>query len=277
MMTTDNQKILTRLKELKTEQPGLAEMVDLQHALLEAQSQLELPPAHPTHRAEDVQARFQRGVPLIRPQEMAIDWDTFAGLYRQICHIVGQHRPDLSDQIEKLLVLPDDDPDGVKNLATAYLEQGGLEVWQDATEQDAQLLTFVFNNALRPFLKRYADALAPMIEQRMWQKRQCPVCGAEPDMAFLDKDAGARHLVCSRCDTCWLFPRIRCPFCNTGEPKHLSYFASEDEKYRLYVCQNCKRYLKTADLRKMQRRIIFSVERIATVALDVAAQEKGYR
>jgi formate dehydrogenase maturation protein FdhE len=62
----------------------------------------------------------------------------------------------------------------------------------------------------------------------------------------------------------------------TSEPTSLSYYPSEDEKYRLYVCQNCQRYLKTIDMRKTLGQVLFPVERIITVGLDVAAQEEGY-
>jgi formate dehydrogenase maturation protein FdhE len=55
------------------------------------------------------------------------------------------------------------------------------------------------------------------------------------------------------------------------------YYSSEDEVYRLYVCQVCQRYLKTLDQRKARREFSLPVERITSVDLDITAREQGYR
>jgi len=58
----------------------------------------------------------------------------------------------------------------------------------------------------------------------------------------------------------------------------LIYYPSEDEVYRLYVCEACRRYLKTVDLRKTGGRTVLPrVERVITVAMDVAARRAGYQ
>ena len=54
------------------------------------------------------------------------------------------------------------------------------------------------------------------------------------------------------------------------------YYASDDQVYRLYVCQACKRYLKTVDLRRTLRNPNPLVERLVTISMDLAAQEQGY-
>ncbi len=287
----DDQEIFARLREAKEKTPELTEVVDLQHDLLKAQMEVQVDLAAPEFSPEELQARLGQGVPLLRPQEMAFDWEPFSVLFRQVCKIAAQHRPDLSAQFEGLLTLLDDDPVRVKALVTTYLEEGNLAApamfggteSEEVIEQK-ELLTFVLNHALQPFLQAWADALIPSLEQRVdpqwdrfWQQGNCPICGGEPDLAFLDDESGARRLVCSRCDTDWLFPRVKCPFCNNSEPNKLSYYPSADEAYRVYVCQECQRYLKAVDLRRVGRRVLFSVERITTVALDVAARQEGYR
>jgi FdhE protein len=69
---------------------------------------------------------------------------------------------------------------------------------------------------------------------------------------------------------------VGCPSCGTGDHTKLSYYLSEDEAYRLYVCQACRRYLKVIDLRKVGRQVSFPVERVTTVGMDVAARQEGY-
>lgn len=287
----DDQEILARLGEAKENNPELTEVVDLQHDLFEAQMQVHVDLAAPQYSAEEAQARFNQGVPLLRPQEMELDWEAFSILYKQICRIAAEHRPDLSDQLEGFFTLLADDPNRVRALVTTYLEQGNLMATGAGQDQEGveereqrELLAFVFNRALHPFLKAYADVLVPSIERsvdtnwgKLWRRGRCPICGGEPDLAFLDGQAGARHLVCSRCDTQWLYIRVRCPFCDTSEPNKLSYYPSKDDVYRVYVCENCQRYLKAVDLRRARRRVLFPVERITTVDLDLAAREEGYR
>lgn len=270
----DDHRVLDRLREAKEEYPALADIVDLYHDLIVEQAQVQVHPTTPHYSPAEVQARFGQGVPLLRPQDMALDWETYSYLYRKICHITSQHRPDLAEQLKGLTTLLNDDPDDVRALTTAYLEQGRLQ--PEIEEAQGELLSFVLVHTLRPFLRAYADALSPAVEEELWQRGRCPVCGGEPDLAFLDDASGARHLVCSRCDTDWRFPRVKCPFCNTLEPSNLSYYPGEDEKHRIYVCQNCQRYLKAVDLRKARRRFLIPVERITTMELDITARREGY-
>ncbi len=94
-------------------------------------------------------------------------------------------------------------------------------------------------------------------------------------MAALHTESGARILLCPRCNGEWRYKRVGCPFCEGGEPQ--IYYASEDERYRLYLCDSCRRYLKTVDLEKTGSDICLPVECLLTVSMDLAAQEKGYR
>ena len=56
-----------------------------------------------------------------------------------------------------------------------------------------------------------------------------------------------------------------------------TYFASEDDLYRLYTCQNCKPYLKAIDLRHTESKVLLPLERVLTVDMDRQGQEQGYR
>lgn len=286
----DGQEILARLREAKENIPELTEIVDLQHDMLKAQMQAEVRTATPQYSAEELRALLREGVPLLRPQEMASEWEHFSNLYGQLCRIAARHRPDLASQFEGLLTLLDDDPIRVQDLVTTYLEEDDLmgiaavrETENEEERERRELLTFVFNHALHPFLRAHADTLMPMLEQivdphwdKLWQRRNCPICGGEPDLALLDAKSGARRLVCSRCDSQWLYPRLGCPFCESTDYAKISYYLSDDGSHRLYICDDCKRYLKTVDLRRAGRRLLIEVERITTADLDVAARQEGY-
>jgi FdhE protein len=98
-----------------------------------------------------------------------------------------------------------------------------------------------------------------------------------PGFAFLGEGEGTRYLLCSRCSSQWPYRRVGCPFCGTRDHTKLSYYLSEDEVYRLYVCKACRRYLKVLDLRQAGRQVLFPVERIRTAGMDLAARQAGYR
>ena len=91
------------------------------------------------------------------------------------------------------------------------------------------------------------------------------------------KSEGARFLVCSACGNEWRFNRLKCPFCENANHEKLRYFYTEKEgkAYRVDVCENCKRYIKTIDTNEVDE-VIPSLEDIGTLHLDILAQKEGY-
>ena len=134
----------------------------------------------------------------------------------------------------------------------------------------------IIQAALKPFLINCSRSLIDFVEQEGWRRGYCPVCGGNPDFAFLAEEQGARWLVCSRCDTRWLFQRLKCPYCGTEDQYALSYFTDDSETYRLYVCDKCKHYLKAIDLRKSKAELVVPLERLFTLDMDKQAHEYGY-
>jgi len=283
---TRMEEILKGLEEEQGKKPELAEIIDLHHALLVAQAEARVPLPRLGMEPEEARALLRQGIPLLQPEAMEVDWEVFTQLYGEICDIASQHKPELSEELERVRAFLGSHPDKrslVVHFDWAqckdYLRDRPLEEKVTGTSEvpvTCRFLAFVLNNALHPFLRAYAEALAPVVDDGLWYHGRCPVCGGQPDFALLETGSGARHLLCSRCDTQWLFRRMECPFCNNTEPNKLIYYPSEDEVYRLYVCQVCNRYLKTIDMRQVARGVILPVERIITVAMDVAAREAGY-
>lgn len=115
------------------------------------------------------------------------------------------------------------------------------------------------------------------MDQERWRRNYCPICGGHPDFAFLEKELGARWLLCSRCDTEWLFQRLQCPYCGNQTQKDLAYFTDDEGLYRLYVCEQCHKYIKAIDLRVAKSDILLPLERLFTLDMDRQAQEKGYQ
>jgi len=108
---------------------------------------------------------------------------------------------------------------------------------------------------------------------------RCPVCHSGPLLAVLDDRGdrpGARSLQCPLCSTRWPFPRLTCVACGETSPGRLGQKASDRWPWiRVEVCQACRSYTKTVDLRK-EGRAVPEVEDLASAALDVWAAGQGW-
>lgn len=104
----------------------------------------------------------------------------------------------------------------------------------------------------------------------------CPGCGGRPVVGVLREQAhGARRsLICGRCSLEWDYPRVTCAACGKGEPE--IYTAEQIANVRLEVCRDCRVYLKTVDLSRNALAVPI-VDEIASIPLDLWAQERGYR
>ena len=56
-----------------------------------------------------------------------------------------------------------------------------------------------------------------------------------------------------------------------------AYYLSDDEVYRLYLCNNCKRYLKVLDGRQISLEPVLPLQRIITIGMDISARQEGFR
>ncbi len=138
------------------------------------------------------------------------------------------------------------------------------------------LIFFAFN-AISPSLQAGATQLNSYLKEAPeYNTGYCPVCGNTPDFSYFDGE-GKKNLVCSFCSHTWRTRRMGCVFCESNDADLQNYFFSDEEKeYRVYLCDECRRYLKTVDLRQLHRTFVPKLEQIATLHLDMIAQEKGY-
>jgi len=268
------EKILEELHRQSALQPARAPMFALYCDLLAAQARVQVHPREYAGIAQIAPPRVERGLPVLPPEAFRADCAALARLSDEICAITARHRADLRDALDATRVWLAQERAAILAHAIEYLQDGAFARAQ-AAGLDQALLAFVFNHALHPFLRTYAQVLSPFVDVSIWFRTTCPVCGGAPDFAALSKDSGARILLCARCDFEWAFWRGTCPFCENDDPDQQKYFASDDEVYRLYTCAKCGRYIKTIDLRQVADERILPVERILTIPLDLAAREVG--
>lgn len=272
-MLGTNEQILNALDRARTEHEDLAELLvfyrDLMAIQFEAGAHI---PVHGDRPDEGVVLGcLANGLPQLTFDQLAIEPEAFVLLVEEIMGVLMRHRPD-PGQMTETNECPA--PEKLMRLAEEIYREKAPAAQAELSASGAIPLAVEF--ALAPYLERAAEALMPQLDLNLWQRGYCPLCGAAPDFAFLDEESGARHLVCPRCNTQWRYVRLKCPFCKTTDHTKLQYYPSDDHVYRLYVCELCKHYIKTIDLRVARKKVLLPVERIVTVAMDVAAQEKSY-
>lgn len=131
----------------------------------------------------------------------------------------------------------------------------------------------------RVLLQPYAEYLASRGDvQAAPETQTCPFCNARPVAGVLrgEGDGAKRWLLCSLCSTEWPFRRVLCPACGEENKDKLPiYTAAEFDAVRVDACDTCQTYLKSIDLTK-DGHAVPVVDEIATVALNIWAEEHGY-
>ena len=275
-MTSQGTRILERLQQWADKEGKLPDYLELYRELLSAQASLKaklkqhaLPPEEVTTQ------RLEADTPMLKFEEIGVDWKQFASLLKKTGDILAKHELIKKDEQRALKAMVNDT--AFLKSATQAFYDGHTPPQKDYSHLSDESLDTMLHIALWPFLSKCAEALAPCIRHDRWARNICPACGGKPDFGFLEKEVGAKWLLCSRCDTQWAFRRIECPFCGNWDAHTLSYMASDNGLHRLYLCDRCHTYLKVVDLRRAQSEMLLPLERLTTLDMDRQGQEKGYK
>lgn len=150
-------------------------------------------------------------------------------------------------------------------------------MWQHEPEYKKFTSEYLF--FARALLQPYAEHLASRSSHSEdGSPPVCPFCGSKPQVAVLrpEGDGGKRSLICSLCATEWPFLRVRCPNCGEEHKDKLPVFVADNIDYvRVDACDSCHSYIKSVDMTKNGRAVPV-VDELATLSLNLWAQEKGY-
>lgn len=272
---------ISELRALRATHPELAPAIDLQLELCELQRRLQarVPTPLAPLSAAAVSARLQAGQRLLELSEVSFELADVRLSVRQTADALRRHDIlDVEDHRRIVDLARQDDRFGAM-IGAWYAESAVAPAGRPALaahRADFPLaLDQVLTLALRPFLARAADAVLPGAPLDTWQRPWCPLCGGEPDFAVVTAD-GRRLLTCSRCGTRWDWDVVACPWCEMRDPAQLVTFGSTDRRYRVYACNQCRRYLKAYDGRGASRPALPVVDAIVTLPLDAAAIQHGY-
>jgi hypothetical protein len=276
-MSDRDAQVLRALSAARGSHEELVDLLDFYLDLFQVQFQAKAELEEPKMRDElGMRWRLEGGIPQLTFDQLGLYPEPFVDLVARVAAILLRHNPGWQvDQeswsAEDLMAQARVVFESWDTLTAPKSTSRGPEHGEGELDPPTALAV---GFALAPFLQRAAEAILPRLDLTLWTQDHCPVCGGEPNFAVLEETRGARRLLCSRCNALWPYPRVGCPYCGSKEKQ--IYYPSEDGVYRLYVCPDCNRYLKTMDLRGIYREVYPEVERLLTVGMDLAAREQGY-
>ncbi len=277
-----SQQVKQAAAALKKLRPTYAELLNFYEKIFVAQedskSQIKI---DPLKISEEILAlKKKEKFSLIDMADFELEPDAAIALLERICRIVEAANPDMADSarvIRKAVASGALDP---KPLFAALLK--AEDAYFKKAEKDLGIeqkaLALVAYSSIKPSVVHCAEQLASYLDSdQPWDKGFCPICGSAPGFSLFE-DEGQRVLFCGFCWHQWAAPRIYCPFCENKDSNTLHYYFSETEKdYRVDVCDSCKTYIKAVDKRNADRIIYPPLEFVATLHLDIKAQEMGLK
>lgn len=275
---------LAGIRELKKATPDMASLFDYYAAILQAQRETKSS-FHPDVNSLDIescQERIAEGLPFLRAEDIRMDWGLFDRLFDRISEI-SRECTDTSNSADAWPSISDIYSDMHNEwhdtlLAGLLEDKTLLDESAERTGTDLGVFTFLVCQSVTPFLESYAERVREHIDDSVWLRGYCPVCGGEPLMGKLEQEVGKRLLQCHLCRTEWGFKRLECPFCGNSDQEKLRFFYDqEDSIHRVEVCDLCKAYLKTVDARKTEKAPTLFVEDLATLHLDIVAKREGFK
>jgi FdhE protein len=228
-----------------------------------------------------IQEQLEKGRPLFTPERVKIKAGSAEKVFELLIDAFLVHLSEKAEDWEKLEQNYRSGEISASGLLEATLRHrwGTLQNWTQKFSLDIDALQFFSLNLARPFRQQAAERLWNKDYNPIWRKGYCPVCGHSPVLSCLVGDPQIRQLWCCCCNTTWDFTRIGCPFCLNQAQNHLGYLTvKEFPGYRIYTCDNCKRYLKTGVCPDDSSKEAWDYHRgyFSTTELDPIALQEGY-
>lgn len=237
-------------------------------------------PDPPTITPELLKAKLDGDFPLMDRDQIHMDLPAALRLLEAILQQTDQANPELMAAAATLQSCLERGGDAIERGFHLVMTNNmdGLARLGEEISVDKEMLFFFLYNSLFPSIAQHERLLSAQHEiNNNKSNGSCPVCGGIPSMSFLS-ETGKRFLVCHFCRHQWSIQRILCPNCGSSNTEKISYLFFEEEKtYRVYTCDGCKTYIKTVDVRELERVFYPPLEDIITTHLDLHAQQMGYQ
>ena len=274
----DSSAIESAIGHLAAARPAYAAILGFYGPVYRAQLEAAAETSPPAIRIDEALLDKQsgQGFSLIDPAAFPIDLSAAGKLLRTICRIAASSGEKLKDAGLALLAAMDNGVVADEGLDGYFLNDAKIASLAHVLGVSAEMLGLFFQLAARPSVEKGTRQLADRLPQDQTNGSNCPICGKSPIIGELDDD-GRLWLHCGLCAHRWPVRRMACPFCANSDSENLSYFFSNTEpEYRVNLCNQCRRYLKVVDVRKIDRCFYAPLEQVASLHLDMLAAEKSY-
>lgn len=202
-----------------------------------------------------------------------------------------------ADSLRAFFLRPVEADDSRDALAEAVVAGRSIESIARDGGVEPDVLAFVTGFVVSPVLHAMVAAAvpeegdAPWDTGGAWQQGYCPVCGAFPTIAWLDKPilddknaylaggGGKKHLHCSMCGAAWKFLRGACPSCGKEVSGTMEMLRETEAARgeRLDWCTKCNTYCPTVDLREREAVPNLDALALGMMHLDMVAARKKLR
>lgn len=272
-------KLEKRVQQLKRRRPGYKEILSFYQKVREEQEKIKASlKVEPIPMKKEWKELLRKGgVSLIEKKDFPLDIEASLSLFQSLCQIGKDANPHMAEQVKKIEESIQNKRIDLKGLLKEYANEQKMEQIADELGLDKKVFLFLIYNSVKPSIEAGVEKILNEIDTETWTKDYCPICGSLPYLGLFKEEVGKRFLLCSYCGNEWRISRLACPFCSNQEQESLQYFYAEgEEAYRIDLCNKCHQYIKMIDLRKIEVQD-FSLEDLATLHLDMAASQKGYK
>lgn len=275
-----SQRMRNAIDRLRTRTPQLNNVFDAFHDLFVASAALKTElPIQDTPGVSVDPSSYAQGVPLLPKDAFAMPPELLKKCIERLFPAMETGFPKIGAELhiirEAVQSAQSSEETMLGRLQTGTTEE--LEALAAELGVGRPVLEFVAFQLVKPYAEKLAETLPDLPEDFKWVKGYCPVCGSWPEMGFVEGKEGYRSLRCSFCGHQWRFMRTQCPFCETTDLEKLEVYYSEDRPTeRVELCDECKRYLVSMDLRDLADEVVREVAPLGLVHLDILAQERGF-
>ncbi len=268
---------LKTIEKYKTLSPHYTELFDILSEILILREEYRQNMRQMTFPLDErlIAKKLSGGLPLLDFTVVNFDYRPARDYFLRLLEIAENRMPGETTEFARQIKSGElDFADVIRNSFDPSCEE---ELAPDVDDDTFDLIELFVEESLRPALEYFAGQYGDIIAKSQWAEGYCPICGKEPKIGELKDDEERRLLFCNQCGLEWNYSLIKCPFCGNEEQKNLAYFTVEgEERYRVDVCNVCKRYVKMVDSTAVANNANLDVEDIATLHLDMLAAEEGY-
>ncbi|MBN1828970.1 MAG: formate dehydrogenase accessory protein FdhE [Deltaproteobacteria bacterium] len=270
---------LIAIQNYRSESPPYKELLDILEEILILRAEYRARITEDIFCVEDrlVPFKISGGLPLVDFSRRDINLSKSREYFFALLKLMEKRS---GDEIKEILDSLETGEIDYEDLVCQSFEADAMEAEPEESEEDEDffdLLGFLVEESLRPALEVLAERFDSLVKHHKWSEGFCPICGREPKIGRLVEKENGRMLFCNQCGYEWLYQLVKCPFCNNEDEETLACYVVEDEeRYRVDVCNRCNRYVKTVDFRNSSKTADLDVEDIATLHLDILANDEGY-